>query len=212
MMLYFRYIVYLLVAVGISSANAGAYEDFFSAILRDDGRAVSALLQRGLDPNTRDENSQVGLYLALREDAAAAAEALLAHPGLEIDAANPAGETPLMMAALKGRLDGARRLLARGAQVNRPGWSPLHYAASGPEPQLLQLLLDRGGAVDAPSPNGSTPLMMAARYGSEDAVDLLLRRGANPRLRNQLDLDAADFARLDGRDRLADRLAKLTAR
>lgn len=208
----FRFVVYLIVAVWFSSAHAGAYDDFFSAIRRDDGRSVSALLQRGFDPNTRDEKLQVGLYLALREDSGTVVEALLAHPELDIEAANPAGETPLMMAVLKGRADATRQLLARGAQVNRPGWSPMHYAASGPDAKLLELLLDRGGAIDAPSPNGSTPLMMAARYGSEDAVDLLLKRGANPRLRNQLNLDAVEFARLDGRDNLADRLARITAR
>jgi ankyrin repeat protein len=66
--------------------------------------------------------------------------------------------------------------------------------------------------VDARSPNGSTPLMMAARYGSEASVDLLLARGANPKLRNQRDLSAADFARMDGRDALAQRLQTLSGR
>jgi len=106
------------------------------------------------------------------------------------------------MAALRGQLDSTQRLLARGAAINRPGWTPLHYAASGPEPKVVALLLERGAAVDAPSPNRTTALMMAARYGSEDSVRLLRARGADLNARNELGLNAADFARLGGRESL----------
>jgi hypothetical protein len=207
---FFKFVIYLLVVIGFSSARAGAYEDFFQAIGRDDGRAVTALLQRGLDPNTRDEKGQAALYVALRAPAPAAADALWAHPGLDVNAVNEAGETPLMMAALRGNLTWAYKLLGRGARAHQDGWSPLHYAATGPEPELVRLLLDKGAPVDARSPNGSTPLMMAARYGSDASVELLLARGADPRLRNQRQLSAADFARMDGRDRLAQRLDTAT--
>jgi ankyrin repeat protein len=211
-MRYLKTFLQLVVALCFSaSAWAGAYEDFFRAVERDDGGAITRLLQAGFDPNTRDPQGQVGLFLALQRGSTQAAEALWRHPQLEVDAANPHGETPLMMAALKGQLDWARRLLERGAPAHRPGWSPLHYAATGPEPKLVELMLARQAPVDARSPNGSTPLMMAARYGSEASVDLLLARGADLRARNDQGLDAVAFARAEGRDRLADRLAKAAA-
>jgi len=203
----FRYVVYLVVAFGLSSANAGAYEDWFSAIETDNAAAVTRLMQAGFDPNTRNPQGQVGLYLALQTGGPKVADALWAHPALDVDAANVQGETPLMMAALKGRLAWAQRLLDRGAKPDREGWSPLHYAATGPEPKIVELLLARGAALEARSPNGSTPLMMAARYGSETSVELLLARGAHARLRNDQGLDAAAFARAEGRDKLATRLA-----
>ena len=209
---FLRFIVYLVAAISFSSAWAGAYEDFFGAIARDDARTVTELLQRGFDPNSRDEQGQAALYVALRQPAPAAAEALWAHPQLDIHAANAAGETPLMMAALRGQLAWAHKLLARGARVHQDGWAPIHYAATGPEVELVRLLLDKGAPIDARSPNGSTPLMMAARYGSEASVELLLARGANPKLRNQRNLSAADFARMDGRDALAQRLEAAAAR
>ena len=56
------------------------------------------------------------------------------------------------------------------APINQPGWSPLHYAAAGPEPKIVALLLERGAIVDAEAPNRSTPLMMAAGYGKEESV------------------------------------------
>ena len=73
----------------------------------------------------------------------------------------------------------------------------------------MRTLLERGAEVDAVSPNGSTPLMMAAQYGSEDSVKLLLDRGADPNRRNQHELRASDFAKLAGREALMARLQKL---
>lgn len=203
---YFKRFVYLFVLVGYCSATAGAYEDFFSAVERNDERAVGQLLQRGFDPNARSPEGQTALHLALRDRLPDVAEVLWRHAALDVNASNGNGETPLMFAALRGQLDWARRLLERGAKVHQAGWSPLHYAATGPEPQIVVLLLDRGAPVDAPSPNRTTPLMMAARYGAEASVDLLLARGADKRLRNDRDLDAAGFARLAGREFLLKRL------
>lgn len=206
MMYYLRLLVYLFVSFIFSSAHAGAYEDFFRAVNVDNVRTVNQLLERGFDPNAADEKGQVGLYLALREGSLQVAEALLKHPGLKVDAVNAADETPLMMAALRGNLEWTQRLLDRGAQLNRKGWTPLHYAASGPEPKVVSLLLDRGAEIEARSPNGTTPLMMAARYGAYDAAERLLARGADPRARNDLGLGAADFARQGDREALAVKL------
>ena len=199
-------LLYTLVALVVFDARAGSFEDFFIAIRNDNVGVVSNLLDRGFDPNTRNEKGQIGLVLAMQEHSLKAARALLGRPLTDINALNQAGESALMMAALKGDLEGMKLLLDRGARVNQPGWGPLHYAATGPEPKAIELLLARGAEVDAKSPNDSTPLMMAARYGSEDSTDLLLARGADPRQRNQLHLNAADFAREAGREALAKRL------
>lgn len=208
-MKYFKFVVYLLVAVSVSEAHSGAYEDFFRAVREDDAKIVGALLARGLDPNSVDETGQPALTVAARDGSLRVAEVLLAHPALKPDQANRSSETALMIAALKGRGPLVTRLLERGAAIDKPGWSPLHYAATGPDSRLVRLLVDRGAAIDARSPNGTTPLMMAAQYGEEASVDLLLARGAASQARNDRGLDAADFARLGGREKLAARLAAL---
>ena len=118
----------------------------------------------------------------------------------------------MRMAALKGEQEWVRKLLARGAKVDKAGWAPLHYAATGPEPQIVAMLLDRGASIDAESPNRSTPLMMASQYGTEASVDLLLARGADARRRNDLGLDAVDFARRSGRDFLVEKLKRVQTR
>jgi len=205
---YLRKLAFLIAALWFSSAMAGSYEDFFVAVANDDARTVQALLGRGFDPNTVGPRGQVPLYAALQAGSLKVADALWQHPSLQIDAANATGETPLMMAALRGQLDWCQRLVARGAPVDRNGWTPLHYAASGPRTQVVAWLLDRGAALDGRSPNGSTPLMMAAGYGAEASVELLLARGADRKLRNDLGLTAADFAQRAGREALAKRLSR----
>jgi uncharacterized protein len=203
---YFKYLIYSIVATAIYSANAGSFEDFFIAIKNDNAGTLNGLLDRGFDPNTADEKGQPGLTIAMQAGTLSAARALLARPATDVNALNQARESALMMAALKGNLEGAQLLLDRGAKVNLSGWSPLHYAATGPEPKVVQLLLDRGAEIDAGAPNGTTPLMMAAQYGSEASVALLLARGADVKRRSQLDLSAVDFARKAGRLALVERL------
>jgi len=200
-------IVYLIAALAFSLSIAGSYDDFFSAVKRDDGAAVRTLLGRGFDPDTLDPKGLSGLYLALREPAPKVAAALIEWPKTNVEIRTRDDESPLMMAALKGHLDLARKLIDRGADVNKTGWTPLHYAATGGHLAIMELLLEHHAYIDAESPNGTTPLMMAAQYGSIDAVRLLLEAGADPRLKNQLGLSAIDFAyrvnRVDAADLIA---------
>jgi uncharacterized protein len=208
MIKWIRKAFYLAVALHVSLAAAGVYEDFFVAVKRNDGRTVGTLLERGFDPNTRDPQGQVALILALHGENMAVAEALMARPDTQVNLVNGVGESALMMAALRGQLEWCQRLLARGAQVNKAGWSPLHYAATGPDPRIVALLLERGAIVDAESPNRSTPLMMAARYGKEESVKLLLARGADAKRTNDLGQTAADAARSAGREYLVEELSR----
>ena len=85
-------------------------------------------------------------------------------------------------------------LISRGADVNKPGWAPLHYAATSGNLDTLRLLLDNYAYIDAESPNQTTPLMMAAKYGNPQAVQLLLEAGADISVKNALGLTAFDFA------------------
>lgn len=204
MRLYFRYFTYLIVAIGFSSATSGSLEDFFSAIRRDDPKAIQTLLQRGFDPNSVDPDGHPGLILALRDGSVKVATALAEAPDLQVEARNRHDESALMLAALKGQAGLVKRLIERGADVNKPGWAPLHYAATQGNLDILHMLLDAHAYIDAESPNGTTPLMMAAHYGSVDGVRLLLESGADASLKNQLGLTAQDFARGAGRPEVAD--------
>ena len=192
-------------------ARAGAYEDFFRAIELDNDSVVTGLLRRGFDPNTRDPKGQPALIVALRRESPKAAMALIAARDLKVEERNARDESALMLAALRGNLEAARALIAKDADVNKTGWTPLHYAASSTAPDapaMVALLLEHHAYIDAASPNGTTPLMMAVRYGASDVARLLVQEGADPALRNQLGLGALDFARQAGRDDMAELIAQ----
>lgn len=196
------------VLTGCSLAQAGSYEDFFSAIAQDDTATVTSLLRRGFDANTLDPDGQHGLHLAVRNPSPKVAQLLVDWPKTEVETLNKADESPLMLAALKGELEWCRKLIARGAAVNKTGWTPLHYAATNGHLDVMRLLLEEHAFIDAESPNRTTPLMMAARYGTVEAARLLLQEGAEPMLKNEQGLTAIDFANSVQRADMAELIAQ----
>ena len=173
---------------------AGAYEDFFEATQKDQVKVISSLLSRGFDPNTVNLEGEPAIFHALKNDSINSFELLIRHPKAQLNLKNVHQESVLMLVCLKGNLKLAKLLISRQADINHPGWTPLHYAATGGHVAIVQLLLDESAYIDAESPNGTTPLMMAARYGSPEAVKLLIEEGADVHLKNQIGLTALDFA------------------
>ncbi len=205
---YFRCISYLYVFIGFSFANAGSYEDFFQAVKRDDDAKVSQLIARGFDANTMGPTGAPGLLLAIREPSPKALGVLLKTPGIQAEVRNAKDESALMLAALAGMPDVCTRLIALDADVNKAGWTPLHYAATGGHDAVIRLLLEHYAYIDAESPNQTTPLMMAAMYGSASSVKLLLEAGADATLRNAAGLSALDFAERGARPEAYQAIAK----
>ena len=196
---YFRYLIYLYVFIGFSAAMAGSYEDFFQGVTRDDDAKVSQLIARGFDVNTMGPGGAPGLLMAIRQPSLKVINVLLKAPGIQAEARNAKDESALMLAALAGMQEVCARLIDLQADVNKTGWTPLHYAASGGHDAVMRLLLANYAYIDAESPNQSTPLMMAAMYGSSSSVKLLLEAGADASLRNAAGLSAMDFAKRGGR-------------
>jgi ankyrin repeat protein len=114
-----------------------------------------------------------------------------------------------MLAARKGSLDILELLLKAGANPNlmnyRAGiypytskpslrYTPIISAASrGNRHVVAMLLANPGIKVDAQDEDGNTAMMSAARNGSLDIVELLLKAGADPNLKNNRGKTAADL-------------------
>ncbi len=114
--------------------------------------------------------------------------------------------TPLADASRAGDVATIRSLIAHGADPNEAAgqnnWSPLLHAIHKGQIRSVEALLDGGADINRVSGNGITPLMMAAGYGYDDIVRVLLQRGANPRIADNggshaIDIAAAGVADID---------------
>jgi len=90
---------------------------------------------------------------------------------------NQESVTPLQSALATRRLEIARLLLDKGADVNvrgsDAGYFPLHYAAAAGSVDLTRLLLSRGARRDVRNADGATPLALAEEKGHREVADLL---------------------------------------
>jgi ankyrin repeat protein len=191
---YFKYLIYLYVFIGYSFSNAGSYDDFFTALTFDKPEVIERLLARGFDPNTPNEKGIPALLVALQSESPKSALVLAKHPQIHVNVQNQFDETPLMLAAINNQIELAKVLIEQGADVNRPGWTPLHYAATRGHREMMRLLLENDAYIDCESANGTTPLMLAAYSAPPLAVKLLLEEGADPTLVNHGQVSALDMA------------------
>jgi len=176
-------------------AHAAPIDTLIKAVKFDDVKEVNKQIANGMDPNSTDDQGMPLLVLAAREKSDKVAAALVANPKTNIEITDKAGENAMMLASLNGDIEMVQLLISKDAEVNKKGWAPLHYAAANGHDDIVKLLLDHSAYVDAGSPNGTTPLMMAARGGHVSTVKLLLDNGADLNVKNQIGMNALDFAK-----------------
>ncbi|MGO2235309.1 hypothetical protein B6N13_19995 [Marinomonas sp. UCMA 3892] len=201
----------LLSTVGVSGIQAGAVGE---AIDKNRIAMLTAMLAAGVDPNGRLINgasflweaSKVGNVEAIQLLIAAGADVeyktkIMSNIGSGIDA-----NSPLLIAAERGRTFAMADLLAAGANPNvvttgsstSSRKSPLHrifshYNKSDPILQM-EILLAAGANIDYSDDNGMTALMHAAQFCNADAISYLLSHGADaysPRIGKYSTLDYA---------------------
>jgi ankyrin repeat protein len=150
------------------------------AVRRNDLVTVKALLEKGADPNRRNNQGSPVLSVAAIRGYGAIAQALL-EKGANVNARRRERSTVLMDAALGGHLQIVKALLARGADVNAKAErsvTALQVAAISGQAAIVQALLAGGATVNSEDDQGKTALYWAASMGSAEIVQVLLARGA----------------------------------
>lgn len=183
------------------------WANFAGAVEKNRADVVASMVKDGVSPNTLVADGDPALVRALRWDNAAVVDVLIKTPGLDVNAESRLGENALMLAVLKGNQDLAEKLVAMGANVNKDGWTPLHYAATNGRTDLMQWLINEGADVNVQTRAGVTPLYMAARMPSRQAVMLLLKHGAYRDLCTERGESPAAAAARAGDKELGDYLA-----
>jgi ankyrin repeat protein len=161
----------LLMASGLATAQS--LEDVLRAATDGDLVTLQKLIERGTSPDTSDPDGQTLLMLAARSGHLKVVQYLVEQKA-SVTRKSKVGDSALMVASLKGHVPVARFLIERGAEVNPPGWTPLHYAAFEGQAAMITFLLSKGADKDVPAPNEYTALMLAIRGAHEEAARTIL--------------------------------------
>jgi hypothetical protein len=147
----------------------------------EDGTAdeVSDLLARGANPNGNTEGGQSYVQRLIIK-----------------------GEKEKLAALLEAGADPNRN-------VDGDGFTPLVTAALTGKVEIIDLLIDKGARVNAARPDGSgTVLHAAAAVGREESVKRLLARGADPKITSKSGKTAREVAEQSGHPEIAELLRK----
>ncbi|HZF29098.1 MAG TPA: ankyrin repeat domain-containing protein [Gammaproteobacteria bacterium] len=162
---------------------------------------VRALVAAHADANAANRYGVAPLHEAAQTADPDLIRALL-DAGAEADRALPEGETPLMLASRTSGVAAVKLLIEHGANVNVverwQGQTPLMYAAAHDRGGVAAALIAAGADKNAKTPRndlparlpaarfnvefplgGMTPVLLAARQGSADALRVLIQAGAD---------------------------------
>ncbi len=102
--------------------------------------------------------------------------------GVDLEAADANGWTPLMVAVFHGHIPMCDFLISHGAKLEATdiqGQTPLMIAAQHSTAELCRLLVQRGAQVNVRSPRGQTVLMLAGGYDYVNIGKTLMDDGAD---------------------------------
>jgi ankyrin repeat protein len=119
--------------------------------------------------------------------------------GADINATDAYGYTPLMNAAMLGRLDAVKVLIESGADIQKRGqfgYTALHAASQGGYLDVVQALVKYGASVNCKNDDGDIPLILgmfekrhviiyvllfytAVRGTHAEIIDYLLKAGSD---------------------------------
>lgn len=181
-------------------ANRYGVAPMHEAALRADASLLKTLLDAGADVDIALPQGETPLMLAARTSGVDAVRLLIGH-GAKVNVVERwQGQTPLMYAAAQDRGEVAAALIAAGADVNartplndlperKPavryfveiplaGLTPVMFAARHGSVSALRVLIKAGGDVNAKTPEGFSPVVIALDNLHFDAAKVLVEAGA----------------------------------
>lgn len=153
---------------------------FEKAAADGDIQTMKQLISEGQDVNARDAFGDTALHSAAAGGKVKAMKWLVQQGALPMFRGGLI-RTPLFWAAFHGHLDACQYLMKQGCRVKDKdlyGDIPLHQAARGNQPDVVELFLKKGADANANSKKTS-PVMAAARSNAGNAIEALIAGGAD---------------------------------
>ena len=160
-------------------------------IEQNNATAIKQLLESGIDLNARDEKRRSLLHIAAGNDTDDMINILLAN-NFDVNVADLDGETPLITACKKNKLNNVNALIKHGANVSHSlettGDSALHFAVKFAGKEITECLINRNISVNVVNNDNQTPLMWACSVKNNIRnVTTLLEHGADVNVANKED-------------------------
>lgn len=169
-------------ATHLASDNAGLTALDYAA-RADEAWLVDELLKRGASPDSSLPNGSSLVAECILEGRTASATLLLSH-GASLDSQDDRGQSLLEIATRNGIVWLVKHLIELGAPfdavANREqGNNLLHIVAEAGQPELIEILADRGANLTATNDFGENPIHIAVGSGSSDLIGPFFERGVS---------------------------------
>jgi len=155
-----------------------------NACVKGDVGVVEGLLLGKANPNTLDKDNCTPLCLAIREDKFDAAVLLINSAGVDVNLGGGIFGSPMHLAVVKLEVWVVKKLLMRGADVNKPdvdGNTPLHlvmnvFSKNAQKcTSICELLIAHGARANIKNNDNWAPLHIAARKGQEKGIQTIIK-------------------------------------
>jgi ankyrin repeat protein len=172
-------------------------------------KVIEALVKGGADLNALSPDGKWRPLIVASTFDDPAVALLLIENGADVNAESGIGDTPLMRAIDYNNEKMMDALIKNGADVNYVskngefGWTPLIAAVSFSEnaDKIINFLLGKGAKINGKNKSGMTALIVAClSYEPErntitpDTIAMLLKKKADPNIRDDSGLTAFDYA------------------
>lgn len=144
---------------------------------------VGKFIEAGVDVNDASSGrNQTPLHFAVTEGFVAITQALVVA-GADSNLRDSSDASPLDIAAGKGKLDLVNVMIQSGGadvtSCDSVGWTALHHSAKGGHGAVASALIRAGASVVVRNMTDASPLDVAAGFGREGVVRLLLNSGVD---------------------------------
>ncbi len=142
------------------------YSPLHSSASLEQKEDVEFLLSLGANINVKDVNGLTPIDYTDSKDM----HDFLLSKGAKIE--------NLPAAIVAGNLPMVKDLVAKGADVNPDGNTPLFYAIKNNQNKIAKYLISAGADINAKNDNGTSPMHIAAQSGNIKMAKFLLKKGA----------------------------------